>query len=89
MSANERLDVDEFEASYADALCSIRKPLPIRVADVLLAVPRVIAAVRERDAEIARLKADRTALSEECSRLSSGWHDAEEQLNIALQKAEP
>jgi len=44
---------------------------------------RLIAAVRERDAEIARLKADRTALSEECSRLSSGWHDAEEQLNLA------
>ena len=56
MSGNETLDLDQLNRDFTDAVCSMRVPFNRLVADVLARIPRLIAAVRERDAEIARLK---------------------------------
>ena len=58
MSANERLDLDQLNRDFTDAVCSMRVPFNRLVANVLARIPRLIATVRERDAEIARLKAE-------------------------------
>ena len=56
MSANERLDLDQLNRDFTDAVCSMRVPFNRLVADALARIPRLIAAVRERDAEIAELR---------------------------------
>jgi len=64
-----------------DLMVALKKSLAPQTTDArIAAVEQELAA---KDAEIAELRRDRDWLSLECSRLSDGWHDAEEQLNLA------
>ena len=59
MSANETLDIDRVECGVRSALAyaQTRSFIPSVLTDAIIDAGRLIAAVRERDAEIARLTA--------------------------------